>query len=252
MKKLIIANWKMNPASLKEAKDIFNATKKSLAGLKNAEVVVCPPSIYIAELADKAAKVGVGAQNVFYEDGKRSHTGEISAKMLKSIGAKYVIIGHSERRTLGETDEVINRKILAALEAGLKVVFCAGEETRDAENQFYNVVKGQITEGLRGINQNLLKNIVLAYEPVWAISSNSNAKADNPGSVFEISVLIRKILMEFAGGDLARKIPIIYGGSVNAENAEKFIKEGGVDGLLVGSKSLNKEEFRKILSSMSS
>jgi len=246
-KKIIVANWKMNPASLKEAKILFSSAKKTASRLSNVETVICPPFIYLTELGHSMSKLKSGAQDVSIFDFEGAHTGEISAKMLKNSGVKYAIIGHSERRKFGETNETINKKIGISLSSGLKVIFCVGEETRDEEGKFTEFIEQQINEGLKGLNQNLMKGLIIAYEPVWAISGRAKSKSDNPESAFQIIVLIRKILMDIAGNELARKIPVLYGGSVGAINAKQFLKEGQMDGLLVGSKSLDKEEFKKIL-----
>lgn len=246
-KKIIVANWKMNPASLKEAKSIFNAIKKTAGRLNNVETVVCPPFIYLSEFGQSVLKIKLGAQDVSVFDFEGAHTGEISAKMLKNFGVKYAIVGHSERRKNGETNETINKKIGMALSYGLKVIFCVGEEKRDNDGKFAEVIEMQISEGLKGFSDGFLKNLIVAYEPVWAISGSPKSKADDPESAFKVAVLIRKILMDFVGNEMARKIPILYGGSVNSENAGKFLKDGQMDGLLVGSKSLDEKEFKKIL-----
>lgn len=246
-KKIIIANWKMNPASLKEAKELFNSAKKTAGRLANVETVICPPFIYLSNLGHSMSKIKLGAQDVSRFDFEGAHTGEISAKMLKNSGVKYAIIGHSERRKLGETNEIINKKIGVSLSSGLKVIFCVGEEIKDEEGKFREFVEQQINEGLKGLSQNLMKGLIIAYEPVWAISGSAKSKADNPESAFKMAVFIRKILMDIAGNELARKIPVLYGGSASSANAKQFLKDGQMDGLLVGGKSLDKEDFRKIL-----
>lgn len=247
MKKLIVANWKMNPSGLKEAKRLFNKTKQAASRLTKTEVVICPPFIYLSQLGGLASKLKLGAQDVSFFDFDGAHTGEISAKMLKNIGAKYAIIGHSERRKLGETNEIINKKIGIALSAGLKAILCVGEESRDNDGRFLDFIREELSAGLRGLSRGLIKNLIVAYEPIWAISGRSSAGADNPDDVFKITILIRKVLMDFAGNDLARNLPIIYGGSVNSENAGVFLKKSQVNGLLVGGKSLDSEEFGKII-----
>lgn len=246
-KKIIIANWKMNPASQKEAKAIFASAKKTANRLTGIETVICPPFIYLSELGKTASKIKLGAQDLSIFDFEGAHTGEVSAKMLKNLGVKYAIIGHSERRKNGETSETINKKIGIALSYGLKVIFCVGEEKRDNDGKFAEVIESQISEGLKGFNDGFLKNLIIAYEPVWAISGSVKSKADDPESAFKVAVLIRKILMDFVGNEMAIKIPILYGGSVNSENAGKFLKDGQMNGLLVGSKSLNDKEFKNIL-----
>lgn len=241
MKKIIIANWKMNPQSLKEAKRI--------AGEIKTKAIICPPFVYLAELSAKFKKMSFGVQDLFWENPPAggAYTGEISAVMAKNIGAKYAIIGHSERRELGDTDEIINKKIKTALKNGLKVIFCIGEKERDSEGEYLNFIKDQINEGLKGIPRKLLTNLIIAYEPVWAISSHKSTKADNPESALRTAIFIRRMLLPIAGDQLARQIPIIYGGSVDVKNAEQFLKEGGIQGLLVGSQSLIPKNFNEIL-----
>lgn len=240
----------MNPVSSKEAGDIFNKTKQASMRFVKTEIVVCPPVVYLSELGhsmSKLAKLKLGAQDVSFFDSKGAHTGEVSARMLKNSGASYVIIGHSERRVNGETSETINKKIKIALSLKLKTIFCVGEEQRDRENVFLDFLKDQIVKGLSGVDWGLMNNLIVAYEPVWAISGKSAAQSAKPDDVFAMTVFIRKVLLNLIGNDWARKIRIIYGGSVDAENAGDFLTRAGVSGLLVGSKSLDKEEFGKIL-----
>jgi triosephosphate isomerase len=236
MKNLIVANWKMNPNSQKEAKEIFDSIREGARGLK-LEVVVCPPSVYLYASIFGEGVVSMGAQNVYFED-KGAFTGEISVDMLKDLGVEYVIIGHSERRKyFGETDESVNKKIKKALESGLKVIFCIGEtaEERDAGKK-NEVLKRQIKQGLVGVND--LNNINIAYEPVWAIGTGNNCSVEETKESIEF---IKKLV-----GDRMR---ILYGGSVKSENSGAYIKEAMSNGLLVGGASLNPEEFVKIVKS---
>jgi len=232
MKNLIVANWKMNPASLEEAKNIFEGIKNGIDST-NAEIIICPPSVYLTELKG----LTIGAQNVFYEE-KGAFTGEISCAMLKDLGVDYVIIGHSERRKyFNETDEIINKKIKQALKAGLKIIFCIGETTEERDANKKNEVLGrQIKNGLDGIEN--LDNINIAYEPVWAIGTGNNC------SVEETKQSIN-FIREFVRSDTR----ILYGGSVKSENSGDYVKYAGANGLLVGGASLNAEEFLKIVSS---
>lgn len=236
MKNLIVANWKMNPDSQKEAKETFEAIKKETKGL-SSEVVICPPFLYLSLLDG----LSVGAQNVFYED-KGAFTGEISGLMLKDLGVEYVIIGHSERRRyFGEIDELINKKIRKVLELGLKVIFCIGEtkEEHDAGNK-NEVLERQIKKGLAGI-ENLkfkIENLAIAYEPVWAIGTGNNCSVEEAKEAFAF-------IRGFVGPDMR----ILYGGSVKSENSRAYVKEAGANGLLVGGASLNAEEFIKIVKS---
>ncbi|MCX6720579.1 MAG: triose-phosphate isomerase [Candidatus Staskawiczbacteria bacterium] len=241
MKNLIVANWKMNPASQKEGKEIFEAIRDGVKGLKE-EVVICPPSVYLYASVFGQGIVSMGAQNVYFED-KGAFTGEISCTMLKDLGAEYVIIGHSERRKyFGETDEIINKKIKKALEAGLKVIFCIGEtaEERDAGKK-NEVLERQIKIGLDGILN--LENLNIAYEPVWAIGTGNNC------GVVEAKEAISFIKNLVGAVDRSTGPRVLYGGSVKSENSGAYIKEAGANGLLVGGASLNAEEFVKIVKS---
>jgi len=247
-KKLIIANWKMNPADKETAKKIFNFAEKNSRNLKNVEVVACPPFVYLGVLSS-GAKGGssLGAQDIFWDEKKTSYTGEVSATMLKKLGVKYVIIGHSERREhLGEDNLTVNKKVKYALLSGLKVVFCVGEKKRDDDGEYLNFIKTEIQEGLKSVPSKLVKNLVIAYEPIWAIGK-SGKNADSPEKVFEISIYIKKVLVDIFGRQKGEKIPILYGGSVDAKNTECFLSLGRVAGLLVGHKSLEPEAFKGIL-----
>lgn len=235
MKNLIAANWKMNPNSQKEAKEIFDAIREGVRGM-DSEVVVCPPAVYLYASGFGEGVVAMGAQNIYFE-AKGAFTGEISAEMLKDLGVEYVIIGHSERRKyFGETDEFVNKKIKKAAEAGLKVIFCIGEtaEERDAGKK-NEILERQIKQGLEGVSD--LKDINIAYEPVWAIGTGNNCGVEETKESIEF---IRKI------SGVER---ILYGGSVKSENSGAYIKDAGANGLLVGGASLNAEEFIKITKS---
>ncbi len=242
MKNLIAANWKMNPASKKEAKEIFDAIKKGVKNVKS-EVVICPPFIFLPELNGLA----LGGQNVYFEE-KGAFTGEISVPMLKDVGAEYVIIGHSERRKyFAETDEAVNKKIKKALSAGLKVIFCIGETKEEKDqNKKTAVMQGQLAGGLKSITRDELKNVAVAYEPVWAIGTGENCSVDETMSSI---VFIRKVLTDLYNRDVADGVRILYGGSVKSENSGSYIKEAGANGLLVGGASLKPEEFVKIVQS---
>lgn len=231
MKNLIVANWKMNPVSKKEALDIFEGIK-NMAG-ENAEVVVCPPFVYLSELKGLA----IGAQNIYFEE-KGAFTGEVSVAMLKDLGVEYVIIGHSERRKyFSETDEIINKKIKATLEAGLKVIFCIGETLEEMEaGRKEEVLERQLKAGLDRITD--FANINIAYEPVWAIGTGNNCDVNEA-----------KEALEFIKKNISAETRILYGGSVKSENSAGYIREAGFNGLLVGGASLNPEEFIKIIKS---
>jgi len=246
-KKIIVANWKMNPASLKESSSIFNPVKKMAGTLKNVQTIICPPFVYLSELGKKVTghRCVLGVQDLFYEN-SGAYTGEISAIMLKSLGVKYVIVGHSERRALGETDDIVNKKLSAAIKNGLVPILCVGESQRDTDAKYLNYIRAQIKEALRNIPKNKIQNTIIAYEPVWAIGS-SGEKADSPENTFETILFIRKVLSEIVSNKHALEMPVLYGGSVNKKNTESFLKQGGIQGLLVGGASLSANHFSAIL-----
>jgi triosephosphate isomerase len=250
-KKIIIANWKMNPNSLKEAKTIFNDIKVVASKLQSIQTVICPPFLYLNELTKsyKGHRIKFGAQNIFWEE-KGSYTGEISPIMLKNLKTEYVIIGHSERRSLGETDSDINKKIKIALKNDLKVVLCIGEKERDEEGVYLEFLENQIKNALNRVPKESLGKILIAYEPIWAIGAESKETA-TPLDVYEIVILVRKILSKIYNREVASKIQVLYGGSVNFKNAKELVESGNVEGLLVGRESLNPEKFNKLLKAVS-
>jgi triosephosphate isomerase len=244
MKNLIVANWKCNPINLREAKKLFNQINKK-AKAKNTEVVICPPFVYLGLLEGK----NLGAQNVCFEE-KGAFTGEVSALMLKDVGVSYVIVGHSERRKyFNETNLQINGKIKNSLEVGLKPILCIGETKQEFEMHLKpEVLETQITEALRDITKEQVKKIVIAYEPVWAISTSGSESCSIDEAMTSI-VFIRKIISEKYNREIADNMQIIYGGSVTSFNSSEYIKNTKANGLLVGGASLNAEEFIKIVKS---
>lgn len=247
-KKIIVANWKMNPESTDEAQNIAKATVKSAP--KSLLTIICPPFTYLSAISKyfKPKQVALGAQNVF-TDKKGAYTGEISAGMLKSLNVSYAIIGHSERRALGETDETVAKKILCAWNAEIIPILCVGEKKRDDHGEYLQILKSQITASLSLVPKAAIKDIVLAYEPIWAIGLEAN-NAMNERDLHETSIFIRKVLVD-AYGLKAKETKILYGGSVAPENAAVLVKEGEVDGLLVGHISLKPKAFTQILKSVS-
>ncbi len=245
MKKLIIANWKMNPKSPRDALRLAGEVERGIKSIKNVEVVLVPPFIYLS-IIKNAISLKIGAQDVFWER-EGAYTGEISPLQLKASGIKYVIVGHSERRVLGETNEMTGKKILAALALNIKPVLCVGEKEKNADEVFPRIIREELREGLRNIKKSLLKNLIIVYEPIWAISGSRGSRADTPQNVYEMSILIKRELYRMLGKNIASQIPILYGGSVDDKNAADFIKDGAVDGLLVGGASLNAKKFVRIV-----
>jgi triosephosphate isomerase len=246
MKKLIVGNWKMNPQSRKEAVILFKAIAGSLANIKNIDIVICPPAPFLPVFrALKNKKIMLGAQNAFYEP-KGAYTGEVSTAMVYDMGARFVILGHSERRAFGETDEVIQKKILAALKTGLAPIICVGESIRTHDASYFDIVKKQLVSCLTGIGKSQIKNIIIAYEPVWALSSTENRRDATPHDFEEMKIYIRKILADMFGQGAATSVKILYGGSANKDNAEAFLKIGA-DGLMPGKASLDPRNFARII-----
>jgi triosephosphate isomerase len=222
MKPLIIANWKMNPSSLVEAKKLFNA-------MKNLDVVICPPACYLdSKIRLSGTKFTLGAQNCHWEE-KGAYTGEISPKTLKEMGVKYVIVGHSERRIhFQETDEMINKKLKAILKLGLVPILCIGEREGESAEA---IVEKQLNDDLKQITDNDIKKIIVAYEPVWAIST-SGGKICSPEYAKKMFNSIRQ---RFNG-------KIIYGGSVDSKIINNYLRVG-FEGALVGGASIKVDEF---------
>lgn len=231
----------MNPNSLDKAKKLFSETKKVATKLKNTQTIICPPYIYLGSLVDK--NISIGAQNTFSKN-VGAYTGMISPDMLEDLGVEYVIIGHSERR-LWETNEIVNKKIIEAMRSGLKVILCIGEKERDKEANYFHFLKEEILESLKGVSKNALKNIYIAYEPIWAISSNKGSAIDT-GNLHEMVIFIKRVLSDKYG--VNTKLPkILYGGSVNPKNTQELFTEGNTDGFLVGGASLDIKKFGEIL-----
>ena len=244
-KKIIIGNWKMNPLILKEAEKLFGGIAKDIYLVKKTEIVICPPVLYLEKLKKISRKIIIGVQDTFWGDVGAS-TGEISAPMFYNFGVRYTILGHSERRALGENNDDINKKIKSSLAAGLRPILCVGESFRDADHNYFNLIKTQLEEGLSGISKNSISKIIIAYEPVWAISTTIDRKDATADDSREMAIFIRKILFDKFGKDTSQT-RIVYGGSVNEKLAEDFLKNGGVDGLLVGRASLDVKKFTGII-----
>ncbi|KKQ20965.1 MAG: Triosephosphate isomerase [Parcubacteria group bacterium GW2011_GWC1_36_9] len=243
--KIIIGNWKMNPLTIKEAEKSFEDIKKSVSYVRKTTIVICPPLLYLEKLKKISRKINLGAQDAFWGD-VGAFTGEVSAEMLYNAGIKYVILGHSERRTLGETNELVNKKIKGSLSAGLTPVLCVGESMRDENHSYFNLVKTQLEECLNGVKKTFASKIIIAYEPIWAISSTLNRHDATSVDSREMAIFIRKVLYDKFGAEASR-IRIIYGGSVNEKDALDFLNNGGVDGLLSGRASLNAKKFAEII-----
>lgn len=245
-KPLIAANWKMNN-TVSESVSLIKKLRLSLRKIKNRDIVVCPPFTSLKPVYDeiKSSNIKLGAQNMHYGE-KGAFTGEISPIMLKDSGCEYVILGHSERRQyFNENDELINKKIKAALQHNLKPILCIGE-TSEERNQ--NKTKAKVKIQLEGCLENISKDdalkITIAYEPIWAIGTGVNA---TPEQAEDVHAFIRELLSKKYNNDAAKKIRILYGGSVKPDNIKSLMEEKDIDGALVGGASLNAESFTKIV-----
>ena len=245
-KTIIAGNWKMNKTPA-ETKVFAEQLKSSLPRAKRCSIVLCVPfvDIPIALKLLKDSRIAVGAQNLHWAE-HGAYTGEISASMLADLDVKYVIIGHSERRSYcNETDRMVNRKLRAALDAGLRPILCVGE---DEEQRRLGVtlehISYQIHTALSGISPEEMRRVVIAYEPIWAIGTGNTATPEQAG---EVCSAIRGILRKLYGARIARSTTIQYGGSMNAANAEALLAQEDVDGGLIGTASLNADDFLQII-----
>lgn len=246
-RKVIAGNWKMHN-DLKQSEDLINSLKNLLKDKSvNCEVIICPPFTSLSEASKliSGSIIKLGAQNMHFED-KGAFTGEISSSMLKSTGCEFVILGHSERRTIfKENDITINAKIKKALEQGLKPIFCIGETLEEREEEITrDIIKRQVENGLNGITSDQLKKIIIAYEPVWAIGTGKTA---TPEQAQEVHHFIRVLIEAKYSESVSENLIIQYGGSVKPENAKELLSQKDIDGALVGGACLIAESFYGII-----
>ena len=241
-RKVIAGNWKMNMLP-NEAIDFINNLAPLVKDTKN-EVIICAPftDLFYTLLTVQETNIHVGAQNMHWEE-KGAYTGEVSAEMLSSINVEYVIIGHSERRQyFNETDETVNLKVKSALKHGLKPIICVGETlSQKEEGKTLEIITSQISKALQSLTIEDISNIIIAYEPIWAIGTGKNASSEDANE--SIKAIREQIQKEFGTSD----VTILYGGSVNEENASELFSMSDIDGGLVGGASLNAEKFSKIV-----
>lgn len=242
--KLIIGNWKLNPSTLNEAVALASSVAYGLKPEDFEKVVLLPPFVFLEELVKRFKHFQWGAQDVFWEK-SGGYTGEVSLAMLKDIGVNWVLVGHSERRRyFGETDVDVNKKIKAALETGFSVIAAVGEIHRDDHS---DEVLSSFEKTVGGSDLSSLDRLIVAYEPVWAISTTPGAKPDNPARSNHVIGELKHTAFKMFG-EPSKKMRFLYGGSVNSENALKFLSEPYIDGALVGGASLRAEEFTDIVS----
>jgi triosephosphate isomerase len=246
-KKILAANWKMN-LTHSEAESYLETFLSEIGQVNDVEIVIIPPFTAIPALvsaSEKVPAVRIGAQNMHWEK-NGAFTGEVSATMLRALYVKYVVVGHSERRALfGETDEIVNRKVRAALEAGLRPIICVGETLHERDSgQVEEVLGRQLRKGLENVIEKDLTEIVVAYEPCWAIGTGRSA---TPAEAEQVHAFIRLDLSELFGAATADRVRIQYGGSVKPENAEDLMRQKNIDGALIGGASLDPRSFARII-----
>ena len=245
-KTIIAGNWKMNK-TLSETKSFMEELKPLLGKPRWCEVVLCVPYVNIpaAVRLVKDCRVSIGAENCHFES-HGAYTGEVSAEMLKEAGVKYVIIGHSERREYyNETDFTVNKKVHAALEAGLYPIVCVGESLEQRElGVTMDLIAYQVKAALSGVPADKMRHVVIAYEPLWAIGTGKTATAEQAG---EVCQAIRTVIRKQYGAHVARSVTIQYGGSMNAKNAAELLAQPDVDGGLIGGASLKAPDFVEIV-----
>jgi len=244
----IVGNWKMKPADVREAKSIVRKIVKAASSARNVVVAICPPAIFMGDLQSiyKGKKIAFGGQNCHWER-VASKTGEISPSQLASVGAQYVILGHSERRAIGETSEEVNKKIHAATKEGLTTVVCIGESQRDRQGAYITHLQKQLRVAFKNVTRPMLKNIIVAYEPLWAIGKSAAEANVQPEQVHEMVILVRKFITETYGATPAKDMRVLYGGSVEVSNCENLLGEGHADGALIGHASIVPTEFSEII-----
>lgn len=257
-KKYIIANWKMAPTTLAEAEDILayidehlQQSSEALAKEEKPSLVICPPFVFLDDIGKilgtsrLVQRAELGAQDIALAD-SGAWTGEVSGPMLKRLGVKYVIVGHSERRwKMGESDEVVNKKIKTALLNNLTPIVCIGEKNRDGD--YKEFLEKQIEATFVGLSADEIGKCFVAYEPVWAISSNPDSRPDTPESSLESVKIIREVLTVNCKLETINLPLFLYGGSITASNAKDFLSLTEISGVLVGGASVKKEEFAQII-----
>jgi triosephosphate isomerase len=242
MKSLVVANWKMNPGTWKEAKKLFEETKRMSALLK-VSVIVAPPAIFLRDIGGlRGGKIGLSAQNVHFEQ-SGSFTGEMSVGQAKDAKVHYSLVGHAERRAMGETDDDVRKKVGALLSLDVIPILCIGEHVRDDEGVHFTFVREQLLTALRDVPVQKIAKLIIAYEPVWAIGADEPMR---PHDMHEMSIYIRKALVE-KYGEAGHKPMILYGGAVDGGNVRAMLEHGGVKGFLVGRASIDAKRLAELL-----
>lgn len=250
-RKIIAGNWKLHKTT-GESIRLVNELKVKTVNIQHTEIVICPTFLALAQIKDclKESRIKLGAQNLYWEN-EGVFTGEVSGPLLKDVGCEYVIIGHSERRQyFSESDETVNKRLVAALSAGLKPIVCVGETLQERENGLtFDVISTQLAGALSGISPDRLDHLIIAYEPVWAIGTGKNA---TPEQAQDVHRFIREKIASILTPSIANAIRIQYGGSVKPANAFVLLSQTDIDGALVGGASLDAESFSEIIKSSES
>ena len=244
---LVVANWKMNPGTMREAHKLFEATRKAADTSSGSFVVVAPPSIYLREISRsyRGKKIAFASQDAHHAEGG-AHTGRISLQQAKDAGVSYAIVGHSETRASGKSDDDTRKEVAAALALRLTPILCVGELSRDASGDHLAVVREQLTTGLADVPVGKLSKVLIAYEPVWAIGGETTM---SPREMHEMSIFIRKVVVD-RYSPVGHSMKVLYGGSVSEKNTLPMLEDGDVDGLLVGHVSIDAARFAALLSSI--
>ena len=246
---LIVGNWKMFPKTIDEARSIIRMMERVLKNTKKIAMVVCPPALFVADIARHAHKkksVSIGVQNM-HQEVEGAHTGDISARQSMSVGAKYVIIGHAERRAIGETDIAVQQKTFLAVTTGLTPIVCVGEKERDAQGAYLDFVNSQITSAMALVPQHMRSRIIFAYEPLYAIGA---PKPPAEHDIHQMILSIRKMLHAAHGPSIGRTVRVLYGGAVDTSNAQKLFEAiPELSGFLIGRASVDPEKCEPLLRS---
>lgn len=244
---LLVANWKANPHTVREAKQIFTAAARAAARARGVELVVAPSYAHLSVLRAASRTAVLAAQDIsLVADGP--HTGIVGFEQLLDLKTRYVIIGHSERRAAGETNELVGEKCALAVSLGIRPIICIGEHTREVgSTEYLTTIKSQLVAAFHGVSKSKVRDIVVAYEPVWAIGRDAVRDA-RPDEIKEVAIFIRRVIGDLYETKSVPPLTIIYGGSVDAKNAAYILEESGVDGFLVGRASLEPKTFSAIIS----
>jgi len=244
MKSIVVANWKMNPPTFREAKALFEAAKKAAQAGPNISLIIAPPAIYLRELAAgyRGTKVFFAVQNA-HAEASGAWTGETSMAQARDAGAGYVLIGHSERRAMGETNDDTRKKVSAALSLKMIPILCVGETSRLSSGEHFSIIAEQLLAGIKDVPPAKISKVIIAYEPIWAIGGEVTM---SPRDMHTMAIFIRKTIVGVYG-DVGHKVRILYGAAVGEKNAVAMMKDGDVRGFIVGHVSTNAERFTALL-----